>query len=367
MASPGRRRRPTQVDIARHAGVSQATVSLVISGGPASDQVAEATRQAVLAAAEELGYSANAAARSLKGGRNHLLGLYTFEPVFPVDQRDFYYPFLLGVEEETAQQGYDLLLFSSAGSGGDRRIYARGANRLKVADGCVLLGRHLHRDDLAHLVQEDFPFVFIGRREVPGAELSYVAVDYAAATRELVQTLARLGHRTMLYLQVTGGDEPTRDREAGYRQGLSDAGISVDESLIHPLRSPADLTPGTVQTWLDAGVTAVLVEPTEDDSTVVAVEDAVTRAGLRIPEDISVALLGDPPLSDATARDWTRFTLPRTDMGRQAVRLLLDLLDDPNDDARQLLVPADQVTGETIAAPPSTIVDDQVGHGQTGG
>ncbi|MER7369074.1 LacI family DNA-binding transcriptional regulator, partial [Nonomuraea wenchangensis] len=55
MAPPRRQRRPTQVDIAKHAGVSQATVSLVLSGGAVSDQIAESTRQAVLAAAAELG------------------------------------------------------------------------------------------------------------------------------------------------------------------------------------------------------------------------------------------------------------------------------------------------------------------------
>lgn len=333
--------------------MSQATVSLVISGGTASDQIAESTRRAVFAAAEELGYSANAAARSLKGGRNHLLGLYTFEPVFPVDQRDFYYPFLLGVEEETAEQGYDLLLFSSAGSGGDRRIYAGGANRLKVADGCVLLGRHLHRDDLAHLVQEDFPFVFIGRREVPGTELSYVAVDYAAATQEVVATLAGLGHRDMLYLQVTGGEEPTRDREAGYRHGLAGAGIPVDESLIHQLPEASDITADQIRGWHERGVTAVLIEPTEDDATVAAVERAATGAGLRIPEDLSVAVLGDPPLRHAPGRDWTRFTLPRAHMGREAVRTLLDLLEDDSGTPRQLFVPAGHVAGDTVAAPSS--------------
>ncbi len=351
---PPRRRRPTQVDIARHAGVSQATVSLVISGGSASENVAEATRQAVLAAADELGYSANAAARSLKGGRNHLLGLYTFEPVFPVDQRDFYFPFLLGVEEETAAQGYDLLLFSSAGGPGERRVYARGANRLKVADGCVLLGRHLHRDDLAHLVREDFPFVFIGRREVPGAELSYVAVDYAAATRDVVARLAGLGHRTMLYLQVVGGDEPTRDREEGYRRGLADAGLPVDESLIRPLNDAADVTPQQLRRWVDDGVTAILVEPTEDDTTVGAVEAAADRAGLRIPDDVSVVMLGDPPLSRASDHDWTRYTLPRAHMGREAVRLLLDLLDDQTGTPRQQFVAAGYVAGQTIAAPRRT-------------
>lgn len=345
------RRRPTQVDIARRAGVSQATVSLVISGGAASDQVAESTRQAVLAAAADLGYSANVAAQSLKRGRNHLLGVYTFEPVFPVDQHDFYYPFLLGVEEETANQGYDLLLFSSAGSGGDRRVYARGVNRLKVADGCVLLGRHLHRDDLSQLVQDDFPFVFIGRREVPGAQLSYVAVDYAAATQEIVGRLAGLGHRRLAYLQVTDGDEPTRDRETGYRNGLAAAGVPVDETLIHPLRDLSEITAELVRRWIAGGVTAVLVEPTEDDAAVAAVERAADAAGARIPADLSVALLGDPTLHHTPDRGWTRFSLRRTDMGRQAVRLLLDLLDDQTGQARQLFVPSDHVAGDTVCPP----------------
>jgi DNA-binding LacI/PurR family transcriptional regulator len=350
---PAKRRRPTQVDIAARAGVSQATVSLVISGGAVSDHVAESTRQAVLAAAEELGYTANAAARSLKGGRNHLLGLYTFEPVFPVDQRDFYFPFLLGVEEETANQGYDLLLFSSAGSGGDRRIYARGANRLKVADGCVLLGRHLHRDDLAHLVREDFPFVFIGRREVTGAELSYVAADYTTATRQIVTTLTDLGHRRLRYLEFIDGQEPTRDREAGLQAGLNEADIT-DEDVIHPVRAAADVTADLLERWIADGVTAILVEPTEDDSLVTAVAAAAQQAGLRIPDDLSVAMLGDPPVQDASSRDWTRFTLPRAHMGREAVRILLELLDDPTGAPRQVFVDCHQRPGDSVAPPPGT-------------
>jgi DNA-binding LacI/PurR family transcriptional regulator len=346
MTAP-RRRRPTQVDIARLAGVSQATVSLVISGGPLSDQVAESTRQAVKAAAAELGYSANPAARSLKGGRNHLLGLYTFEPVFPVDQRDFYFPFLLGVEEETARQAYDLLLFSSAGSGGDRRIYAKGVNRLKVADGCVLLGRHLHRDDLAHLAHEDFPFVFIGRRELPGVELSFVAADYSTATRDIVSRLVGLGHQTMVYLQVTNGEEPTRDREAGMRAALENTGANA----IVVQTEPRDVTADRLTQWqATEAVTAIVVEPTEDDQMLAAVERAAADAGISIPDDMSVVMLGDPPFSHASPRAWTRFSLPRTFMGRESVRLLLDLLEAADDQPRQLFVPCEQIEGETVAA-----------------
>jgi DNA-binding LacI/PurR family transcriptional regulator len=339
------------VDIAKHAGVSQATVSLVLSGGAVSDQIAEATRQAVLASAAELGYSVNVAARSLKGGRNHLLGLYTFEPVFPTDQRDFYFPFLLGVEEQTAREGYDLLLFSSVTSG-DRAIYAGGVNRLKLADGCVLLGRNVRREELAELVREDFPFVFIGRRELAGAELSYVAADYVTATSDLVTELVRLGHQRILYLRAVEDTEPTRDREAGYRQGLAAAGLAVDEAMVRRLADPADLSPEFVEQHVAAGVTAILVEPSEDDRLTTALDAISAAARVSFPGDCSIALLGDPPSWTPELRDWTRFSLPRAEMGRTAVSMLVDLLGEPTGTPRQVTVPCSFVPGDSIGPAP---------------
>ncbi|MFF3467747.1 LacI family DNA-binding transcriptional regulator [Streptomyces sp. NPDC002619] len=354
MAPPERRRRSTQRDIARRAGVSQATVSLVISGGAASSQIAESTRRAVLAAAEELGYAANVAARSLKGGRNRLLGLYTFESVFPTDQRDFYYPFLLGVEAEAARQGYDLLLFSSGmGESGtsraERSIFVGGANRLKIADGCVLLGRNVRREELSALVREDFPFVFVGRREVDDGELSYVAADYVSATAALVAELARLGHRRILYLRALEDSEPTRDREEGYRRGLAEAGIALDEALIRSLADPADLSIERLEGWIrELGITALLVEPTEDNRLTEALATMASTERVRFPEDCSLALLGDPPSWIPELRNWTRFSLPRTQMAGEAVRVLIELLDQETPEPRQLTVPCEFVPGDSI-------------------
>lgn len=348
-------RRPTQVDIARRVGVSQATVSLVISGGPASAQVAEHTRRAVLEAAAELGYAVNSVARSLKGGRNRLLGVFTFEPVFPVDQRDFYFPFLLGIEEATAEFGYDLLLFSSASAGGERRIYAGGVNRLKLADGCVLLGRRLHHDDMTQLLREDFPFVFIGRREVPGHELSYVAADYVGATRAVVQALVAKGHRRFAYLKAADDTEWLRDREAGFWEGLAGAGIPREHVVLHP--TPVDaaatgITRAELERWLATGVTAILVEHSQDDTVLEAVERAAAEAGLRVPQDFSVVQLGDPLLLHASTRDWTRFSVPRAEMGRESVRLLLELLDSEPGARRQVYLDCIQVPGDSVAEPP---------------
>ncbi|MFF0225457.1 LacI family DNA-binding transcriptional regulator [Streptomyces sp. NPDC004629] len=350
MAEERKRRRPTQIDIARQAGVSQATVSQVINGVSGGYQIAPATRQRVLDAVRELGYVANPVARSLKSGRNQMLGLYTFEAVFPTDHRDFYHPFLQGVEAEAAERGYDLVLFTSAGAARERGLFAGGANRLKVADGCVLLGRHLRRAELARLAEEDFPFVFIGRREIEGARISYVAADYATATSRIVAELTRLGHRRIRYLKVPGNAEPTRDRLSGFRRGLEEAGL--DPVGVHLVADPGELRPGLVRRWLDDGVTAFVVEPTEDDRAAAALCAAAEEAGAAVPADCSVAVLGDPPSYCSPPRDWMRFAIPREQMGRDAVDLLIGLLNTPDAEAHTLLVPCAFLRGATAGPVP---------------
>jgi DNA-binding LacI/PurR family transcriptional regulator len=346
---PRDRARPTQFDIARRAGVSQATVSLVVNGASADGQVSALNRQRVLDAISELGYTPNLSARSLRGKGTQLLGLYTFETVFPVDQRDFYYPFLLGVEAEAAQLGYDLLLFSSAGLAGERSIYAGGVNRLRKADGCVLLGRHLARDELVRLAQEDFPFVFIGRRDAGGVAFSHVAADYASATRRIVLELAELGHSRILLLHPDDRGEPGADREKGYRSGMGEAGLSPDEGLIRAVEA-TDVTPQALRGWMADGVTAILVEPTEQHRIARALEQAAADAGIRIPRDLSVAALGDLP--QPSALSWTSFAIPHEEMGRQAVRMLVELLSDPGTAARTSILPCPPIPGDSIARAP---------------
>ena len=335
-------RRPTQVDLARRAGVSQATVSQVLNETDSSPaRISDGTRQRILDAARDLGYSANPVAQSLKGGRNFLLGFHTFENVFPTDQSDFYFPFLLGVESEAARRGYDLLLFSPTVAGSNR---PQGVSRLLMADGCILLGRHIDRAQLAELGRGDFPFVFIGRREVEDTPISYVGADYAAATEHLVRRLVDLGHTRIGYIGEPGGGEQSEDRLEGFWRGVDAAGIRATT-----LKHSAPLTDDELARWRTQGVSAVLVEPGDDDSNLVALEHSSTALGLTIPGDLSVAVLGDPPLVDST-RDWTRFALRRTEIAQTAVRLLLERLEEGGG-PRQVLVPCDVIDGATVGRP----------------
>lgn len=330
--------------------MSQATVSLVVSGN--GTQVSDAKRQRVIDAIEQLGYSVNPMARGLRGKGNRILGLYTFEPVFPVSERDFYYPFLLGVEAGAALLGYDMLLFTSAGVSAERSVYAGGANRLLKADGCVLLGRHLARDDLARLTREDFPFVFIGRREVEGVELSYVGADYEAATSSMVQRLAAMGHQRILFLKQADGDEPSADRAAGHRAGLAAAGLPYDADLVQFVDDGAGIDASRLRSWVDDGVTAILVEPSENDGIGARLEMAAPAAGVHIPTDVSVVFLGEAPEPTAT-RIWTAFALPRSEMGREAVQMLVRLLEEPGSGAQQVLLPCMPTDGNSIALSPT--------------
>ncbi|MFC0528645.1 LacI family DNA-binding transcriptional regulator [Phytohabitans kaempferiae] len=345
-------RRVRQADIAKQLGISQATVSLVLSGRAGRDiAISQELRELVLRTARDLGYQADPVARSLAGGRNRLLGVFTFEAVFPVGQRDFYHPFLVGVEEEAEVQRYDLVLFTSATVGAGRRsIYRSGANRLRLADGGLLLGLEPDREELARLVKEQFPFVFIGRRDVPGAELSYVAADYAGATASLVEELFARGHERVCLVTGSAGLEPTVDRTTGFVRAHEAAGRPLD-ALSTWAVEPAGLGAAELVERRDRGVTAYAVEGAADGRLVAAFLAAADEAGLRVPGDASLVVLGDVG-DESVTRRCTRFAVRREEMGRAAVRMLIEKLEAVDPSAvNRVTIPCVPVPGDTVGPP----------------
>lgn len=339
--------RVTQAQVARLAGVSQAVVSMVLNGSD-SLRITPETRERVQQVLRETGYTVDIMGRRLRGKSNQILGVFTYESVFPSGVADFYRPFLLGIEEEAEAQGFDLLLFTSGGRrDGRRRIYDQGTNRLRIADGSVLLGRHNDPQELAQLVEEQFPFVFVGRRESPTGPISYVGADYVAATREVHEWLWQLGHRKIGLLSVTEENEPTLDRRTGY-----DA--AARRHRRPPLVFLADDPALALRQALDDGVTALLVESSAMADGILA---CAHDLGLAVPDDLSLVVLGDADPSQqpaahavpTTPTDWSMFRIPRHEMGAHAVRVLVELLADPK--PRQLLLPCTFHEGATAAAP----------------
>ncbi|GHF36988.1 DNA-binding LacI/PurR family transcriptional regulator [Deinococcus metalli] len=318
--APPPRKGPTQREVARLAGVSQAAVSQVLNGGVDGIRIPDATRQRVLQAMQEIGYVPNVAARRLAGGHNRILGVFTYEPVFPTSTRDFFTPFLEGIEEAAAELDYDLLLHTRPGpQGGRRAVYHDGASRLRLADGTVMLGLldEQRREDLAQLVGGGHPTVFIGRRDLPGQDLPYVTADYAAATAQACAALLARGHRHTLYLGTLTRHESAVDRELGYRRALRH---DPEHGRVERVET---VTPELVAGALRVGVTGVLCENERLTAEWIAVAQAL---GHRWPQDYGFAVLGDPIYQGELPAGWAHVTIPRLEMGREAVRLLAQLL-----------------------------------------
>ena len=345
------KRRVRQTDVARLAGVSPTTVSLVINNRTGGNvRIRQDTRQRVLDAVDQLGYVVDPAARSLAGGQNSLLGVFTFEAIFPLIQRDFYYRFLVGIEEEAEKQEYDLLLFTSASTiDGRRHVYNHGVNRLRMADGAILLGVADDKNEIERLVQEDYPFVFVGRRELPESRISYVAADYVEATAQLIAYMLDFGHRRIGYFGSTNVNESQGDRRLGYRKAFESAGIGLDPGLLQALPSAESLTPALIHSMIRNGVTAFVVET---GPMVASFALCMEALGLEPPHDFSVAMLGDPMGEESPYVDMTTFVIPRRAMGVHAVRLLAEILGDPYSKmSRQVTLPCTFVPGRTVMAP----------------
>lgn len=354
-ARPVRRGRPRQADVARTAGVSQTTVSLVLGGNKQGIVIQEATRRRVLEAARSLGYVPDPVATRLAASRNNLLGVFSFTATFPTAVHHSYYPFLAGVEQEAAAQGYDLVLFTGSSSDGAGAGGPEALGRVRLADGCLFLGRHIPAEQLRKLLDDGYPAVHLGRRdELSG--LAWVGADYVTATAGVVRGLAGLRHRRAVLIREDDDAPASADRQAGFLAGLAESGLPAGPgSVVRTADPAAEITAERLRGWLADGVTAFVAEETDTGAVWRALRAAVRASGLHAPQDLSLALLGSPPadLTDLAGEPApTGFDIPRTEMGAAAVRLLLSLLD--GGPAPEPLVRCAFRTGGTAGPAPGT-------------
>jgi DNA-binding LacI/PurR family transcriptional regulator len=331
-------RRLTQHDIARLAGVSQATVSLVLNGSDIAARIPQETRTRVQNVIQETGYVADPIARRMAKGFNRILGVFTYEPAFPAAQADFFTPFLFGIEEEAQARNYDLLLLTGNGVAGQRKLFADG-NRLRIADGCIVLGKAFDAAELQRLVAGDFPFVAIGRRNDAGGPVPYVGGDYISATARLVQQVRASGHRKLAYIGPSGPAESVADRWTGFTGALG-RGMTLALHVPVPQETPDAL----LDAVLEQGATAVFFVELAD---AVLFESTARERGLRLPDDISVLVLGSHLPARHSRTRFASYDIPRAEMGRQATAMLVRRVEGAKE-VQQILLPCEPIQGETL-------------------
>jgi len=333
----------TSHDVARFAGVSQATVSRALRGDP---RVSEATQDRVRRAAEALNYVPSEAGRSLSTRTTRRIGVLVSDLTNP------FYPHLIGpLHDELEQCGYRMMLLA------ERSDDALATERLldHSIDGAVLTTTSAGSGLPDALRRKNLPFVFLNRvGGAGGAEAADAAVvDNERGGRLAAEELVRLGHRAIGLLGGSNETSTGREREQGFTAGLADAGIALPATRIR--RGPYDFDTGYqgLRELLeaDSGVTAVFCG---NDVVAIGAYNAALRAGVRIPEQLTLLGFDDLPMAswEAFALSTVRYDLQA--MARSAARLLADRLSgQAPDEPQRIVVQPELVRRGTHGPPPS--------------
>lgn len=216
----GKRFVVTRKDVARHAGVSESTVSRVLNNHGYVDAM---VRQRVLQAIEELNYVPHKLARSLKTGRTQDIACITHSITNP-----FYSEIVLGIEEEAYRRGYSFSLFNRDLT---QRDYHQALRR-QAYDGLIVLSPvewtkvvelQSHLNGLPVMVYWDW---------LHGPEIPSVSVDLEGAMAAAVRYLLELGHRRILFLGHEAEFPVQNPRLLGYLSAINATGVPVDPHLI---------------------------------------------------------------------------------------------------------------------------------------
>lgn len=307
-----KRRTVTIQDVAKTAGVSVSTVSRVLNG---KVDVASETQDRILSVIEDLGYTTNLAARSMRSQKKNLVGL-----IMP----DIAYPFAIevmkGVNRAIAESDFDLLVYTT----GDVRKSGRAFHEQKyvslltnsISDGVILVA------PVAGEFNVDAPIVSIDPLVSNPNYSSVHATNYQGAM-DAMEYLLGLGHRRIGYISGREELESSNRRLMGYRAALEKAGIPIDESLI----ASGDYTTETGASGarkllgLENPPTAIF---SSNDQMAMGVFQVAEEMGIRIPEDLSV--VGFDNITESKYMGLTTVDQFISEMGYVATHMLLKLI-----------------------------------------
>jgi len=340
-------RQVTLAEVASHAGVSLATASRVLNGS--TRQVSDELRDRVVGSARELGYLPNAAAQALARNSSVLVGLVVH------DISDPYFSSIAAGVTRIAEQAGLVVVLGTTGRDPEREVELLYTLRAHRARAVVIAGsRTTDRGATGRLAAEIEAFAAQGGRVACVSQARIptdtVVPSNRAGARALARELTALGHKRFAVLAGPPNLIVTRDRLAGFKAGLADAGLDLPASSVISGAFTRDGGYAAATGLLAAKTCATCVFAVNDVMALGAMA-ALREAGLRVPEDVSMAGFDDIPTLRDLVPGLSTVRLPLEELGERAARLVLD---EGNDEPRTVRVAGEVVLRASTRAPSGT-------------
>lgn len=327
-------------DVAKRAQVAPSTVSRVIADHP---KITQETKEKVRKIMQELGYHPNLLARKLVTQSSQTIGIIRktsskhslSDPFFPAA--------LQGMSDLLHQKEYSILMTSGES---DEDIYREVVNMVqgKSVDGMIMLYSQDDDPVLKLLLEQNFPFVMIGKPTEHIDQVMYVDNDNVKAARDITDYLIRAGHEHIAY---AGGDprfEVHKDREQGYKQALKLANIQ-SEFIFRQETSKESSRKIVKEIFsLQPRPTAIV---TTDELRAMSILSALYELDKRVPDEMAVTAFTDSMLSELSSPPLTTVNINPFQLGYESAKTLVDLLQNPNMMKRNILVPTSIVVRES--------------------
>ena len=332
---------PTIHDVAARAEVSTATVSRVLSN---PEKVSEATRRRVLKAVAALGYSPNAAAKSLRTLTTRKL-LVTVPDI----ANPFFSLIIQGIEEAAVREGYSVVLGDTHHDAQREERYGEMLLRREV-DGLIFLGHTMSKSVSATMKKNHLAPIVNGCEYSPNLGVPSAHVDNEAAAYEAMSHLYGLGHRHVGVLTGPLASPLSRDRLRGVQSCAKENGagrqlmvvngdFSIESGIAGAARLFAQQTPPTAVFCFN-------------DEMAIGVLDYANRVGRSVPESLSVIGFDDIRFARYMRPALTTISQPMLDIGRETVRLLLGVLQGTVTTAVSITLPHKLEIRSSTGAPP---------------
>lgn len=328
-------------DVADLAGVSVATVSRSLQQ---PERVSPKTRSRVISAIEQTGYQPNQMAVKFRSGKTHSLVV-----LVPTVANLFFARVISGMQEAAAQRGYTLLLGNTLGNPQIEAEYARMVQTAQ-ADGVIQL--RAFNPFVTDPSSGSGLLPMVNACEVLETSLCpTVTLDNRQAAATMTRHLLEHGHQRIALIKGPQASPLTQERLAGYQDALKQANIEFDPALLFD----GDFT-------LHAGYEAarqILAHPQrptavfcENDETAIGAMQAIKEAGLKIPEDISIAGFDDISFAAFCDPPLTTIAQPAEEFGQTAVNLLVDVLTGKISKAPKVIMPFELIIRHSTGPAP---------------